>query len=628
MTNEFYSNYYIKSEVPNIIRREKQNIPDTNGKLDIKPYDWHYEEENNTVKFIPCKTKFVADSIGDDFLKWSNKFGILIESPTGSGKSSFAIEQLIRYMVERRKRCLLVSDRITSSLKMKREIVKTFDCEEILKLYSDEGLRKEENFVDGLITIKSYQKLGTIEEIKYMHSANFYNPYDLVVFDEAHVYFSDSQIFPVSGELIELLYTKYYSSIRLYLSATFYDVGSEILRVENKQQLNKKLFMSYTYYHNSFCPICYTFKVDYSYIYALYYKNVEELIELIKSDKSKKKWLIFVDSKDVGEYIKNKLEEIFKNEVVFITAESKDSAKEDNKEYKNLIENEKFDVKICIATSVINTSINIKDSDLTNVIIFSYDRTQFIQMLGRRRRLSKNDKVNLYIYDRSLGELIQRYKTINDTLSAIYWYEAHKMAKDCMSNFNKNYYLRDDSVGKGIRNIFYYDIYGNFKYNSLAFKKLKNDKKFLESLIYRMSTAKDINDDLGKEYALSAEKVDWLKRMYEKDPHAIVSEILNYLELSDTYDEINYISNQNTVYCINKFLGFLIENLNKPLDKDGQEEFGRTFKTLYNEAYGKRKNDRADRPIYGKEVMEDIFEELSLSYKIETLEGAWSLIEV
>ena len=126
------------------------------------------------------------------------------------------------------------------------------------------------------------------------------------------------------------------------------------------------------------------------------YDKLEQLVEEIKSN-PKERWLVFVSSKSDGQTFS----ELCSNEDIsniFLTRESKDS-KGNSKEYeiyKQIIEEEKFSVRVLISTSVLDNGVNLKDSSIKHVVIDMLDQAEFTQMLGRVRMLG-DDKLNLYI---------------------------------------------------------------------------------------------------------------------------------------------------------------------------------------------------------------------------------------
>ena len=78
----------------------------------------------------------------------------------------------------------------------------------------------------------------------------------------------------------------------------------------------------------------------------------------------------------------------------FLTSKSK---YENRETFDYIINNEKFNFKVLITTSVLDNGINLKDSLIKHIVIETCNKTSFIQMLGRIRRENITDKLNLYI---------------------------------------------------------------------------------------------------------------------------------------------------------------------------------------------------------------------------------------
>lgn len=64
--------------------------------------------------------------------------------------------------------------------------------------------------------------------------------------------------------------------------------------------------------------------------------------------------------------------------------------------YNDLVDNQRFNQRILISTSVPDCGVNIIDKDVNNIVIACDDESDFIQMLGRKR-VDYDEKVNLYI---------------------------------------------------------------------------------------------------------------------------------------------------------------------------------------------------------------------------------------
>ena len=72
-------------------------------------------------------------------------------------------------------------------------------------------------------------------------------------------------------------------------------------------------------------------------------------------------------------------------------------------EMENIVTKERFDQQILIATPVLDTGINLFDKELKNIVVMTNTPETFIQMLGRKRRLSEDEKIRLFIPRRSVN---------------------------------------------------------------------------------------------------------------------------------------------------------------------------------------------------------------------------------
>lgn len=156
----------------------------------------------------------------------------------------------------------------------------------------------------------------------------------------------------------------------------------------------------------------YSLEIDFYYMPRCYdyiekicgYDNDEDLLEYIKS--STEKWIVFVHSEAEGERLRAKLIEdkiVPADECIFISRPVIELADDEKVEFDFIIANETTSKRVLITTCVLDNGINIKNppnanktSKILNVAISSYDRTQFIQMLGRVRD-NQTDKIKLYI---------------------------------------------------------------------------------------------------------------------------------------------------------------------------------------------------------------------------------------
>lgn len=214
-------------------------------------------------------------------------------------------------------------------------------------------------------------------------------------------------------------------------------------------------------------------------------------------------WLIFISDIKDGESI---LETIGKGKGSIIQAGTKD-----NKELDSIINDACFKKKVLIATKALDNGINIKDELLTNIVILTWDKTTFVQMLGRKRIvITDAQAINLYIsmrYPKSFMGLLKNYDAKQKGIDLLF------LEGDNKNQFNKKYdndfkklELLGDVVYKN-----YFD--SEFKYNTVGGARLLRDKSFANEML----------------------------EQFKYDDYAYAKEQLKWLELSDTFDKENTI---------------------------------------------------------------------------------------
>lgn len=81
---------------------------------------------------------------------------------------------------------------------------------------------------------------------------------------------------------------------------------------------------------------------------------------------------------------------------VFLSRKSLNNGRTAKVEFDNIVSQRFFSCQALIATSVMDCGVSITDSNVNNIVLSSPDKTKFLQMLGRRR-LRDNETVNLFI---------------------------------------------------------------------------------------------------------------------------------------------------------------------------------------------------------------------------------------
>ena len=171
----------------------------------------------------------------------------------------------------------------------------------------------------------------------------------------------------------------------------------------------------------------YFIEEDFTYLDVAYFDDWDEVISCIKKNMEdtsfEDKWLIFVRNEKTGNELIDGLHNQKINEVAFITAKSKKNGGIiERQAYKNIIENDTFNLNVLIATKIFDNGINLKDSSLKHIVIDFFEETTFLQMLGRKRRQNCEEKVELFLRNISEGSVRKFFR--GDVLRPIkFWQE-------------------------------------------------------------------------------------------------------------------------------------------------------------------------------------------------------------
>jgi len=219
---------------------------------------------------------------------------------------------------------------------------------------------------------------------------------------------------------------------------------------------------------------------DYSFISPWYYEKEQELIDHIFDTPIDEKWLIFVKSIDQGFRMLNNIRNREEGadgqwNSVFVYSKSKKNGYETNKTYKELIRESRCSKRVLIVTKVLDNGVNIKDEQLKHIAIYAKNQTDFIQMLGRKRR-KVNETVNLYLQNESENAMYRDYN--NSLIKNVGFIQLHE--EICRTQYGREKALR--------RYMDYYTNSGKIKSEFAVFLSLKtnhDDYKGTESLSYK-----------------------------------------------------------------------------------------------------------------------------------------------
>ena len=289
---------------------------------------------------------------------------IMIVANTGCGKSHFIKNVLRDYLKSQGQNCLYLLSRVRTKEQFEAELPD-----------------------DDTIKFATYQ---TIESLVINTHPSIDN-YDFIIADECHYFLDDSSFNNRTDISLDWILGQNQAT-RILMTAT----GDGIEEYLNEQKL---MFTQYRLTGN------------YDQIRNLSFFWHEDQLPLLAEQiiASGNKGIFFIQSAAKA----YNLYQEFKDDGMFLcSSHNKDYAKYmDDTAVINLLEDTHFDCSILFATTALDTGTNIKDKNLTSIVIDVTEPVKIIQCLGRKRFVSEDDFVDVYIRGRSnmqLGGMIKK----------------------------------------------------------------------------------------------------------------------------------------------------------------------------------------------------------------------------
>lgn len=360
------------------------------GNIGVVLFDPHEDHLNKFYWKRPMSgSGSIAESLAAEVPTWIHQNAIFICAQPGRGKTTFVRDVIIEQAVRTGENVLLLSSRVANSLQQKRMIAKQLQNQELLEDLTERGLQKHTDF--GHVKICTYQGVSAL--LKDPSLETWRRNVKYVVFDECH-YFAVDSLFNAHAEytLRELVRT-FSNAIRIYMTATPYDVQYTIAQAEQRCYSHIRDFA-----RNQMCPTyyryirLYVFQADYSAYKLAFFKDYNDIISKI-TEKPNEKWLIFCESKARGLALQEDLKTKHKIKAAYLDADQKNTAV-----WAKLCREEGFDEQVLICTTVLDCGVNVHDKALHHIVLTADNQTTFIQCLGRKR-LDPHETVQVYIMD-------------------------------------------------------------------------------------------------------------------------------------------------------------------------------------------------------------------------------------
>ena len=471
---------------------------------------------------------FLSEIIGNEFVQWEGDTQVLIHAPTGMGKTTFVVKTLLPYAVHKDREILYLSNRSILHQQLVQELCSMYDIP--YSIMADEKVAEFRG-----ITLTTYQTLQTyLREQKAENFGKFF----YVVLDEIHYLMSDS-LFNAQIQYLYQWMSQNTFRVRIAISATieevlpylnYYDPSWQAIGSKNRYRCTFLRYSNRSVYNalNGIPEIlhCYDISTKMPRMQFFIYKKSTEVIEKINEDQSDEKWLMFLSNKENAQQLLEK--SIHKAEL--LTAEKKQS-----EAMQKIVKKQKFEEKLLLTTKVLDNGISLKDPKIKNVVLDTIDKTDFLQMLGRRRILEGEEVIlKVYIPQKStqtFSLMLQNF--ILPALELLQMPDADVLERIFQSEQDYR------------RCIQYFDYcHGELKKNEFAVKKLNNMRIFCQKM----------------------------KTMLQNDEFAFVKEQLSWLRCEDQFQRVIILEEEKQKKVQHEILEYLKKQVKKPKDKVEQKE--------------------------------------------------------
>ena len=415
--------------------------------------------------------RWLINGIQEDYKNWlprgverhQKASRIFIESPTGTGKSSFILDKLFPFAAESNYNVLYLANRSALNQQIKNALARKLEVKG--KIKKDEATF----YLPGsfcCLTVINYQAIS----LNPMALKMFLSDYAYIVFDEAHFFIEDSLFNAKTGLLLKSILNESPDAVWIFLSATLDGSEDLLLTAADKIQpnnlidanLNKVVFRDHCIvYKNNYQSAVYT---------PSFFRGIDDLMPVINRTAGEK-WLIFISSIQRGKALQQRIKKETGCKAVFLSSENKA-----DKRWKTLSTEERYDEDVLITTKVLDNGVNISDKGVRHIVIPFCDQTEFMQMLGRRRT-AEGERVYLYVEVPTIQKVNTLRHGVETKRNAI------NGVKRCAPNRRNALLAKMWEAGrKDINSLFYINETGNLTPNFLAEKKLKQLSDFYSTL--------------------------------------------------------------------------------------------------------------------------------------------------
>lgn len=358
---------------------------------------------------------YFEDFIGKEYESWRDGQVVILDVPTGCGKTTFFETTYREYAFSQGKRILYLVNRIVLQQQMlERQKQRVIAWEQFIETQSFwlHDIRKE----PGNFVISTYQALEMAIVTNNEVDLNYLRSFDIVVADEAHYFLADSLFNPNTVHSFEFLVQNFRNRQLIFMSATmqnFYPLVSTYLNQTREQSFLARNGMYEPYIYRRMEP-------DYRNYEFLWFYDNSEMVEVISGFPDAEKVLIFVSSIAEGKVIKSLLnKKICKDAIFLYSSESSNSQRGEELE-DGLVADQTFTHRVLLATAKLDVGVNILDKNVKHIFILQDNPESMIQMLGRRR-VQAGETLKVYFHARDRLYFSGRLRQLKYQMRYIYF---------------------------------------------------------------------------------------------------------------------------------------------------------------------------------------------------------------
>ncbi len=337
---------------------------------------------------------YFSDFIGRDYESWRVGQIVILDVPTGCGKTTFFETTYREYAFSQGRRILYLVNRIVLQQQMQeRQKKRVIAWEQYVQTQSFwmRDIRKE----PGNFVISTYQALEMAIVTNNEADLNYFRSFDIVVADEAHYFLADALFNQNTVHSFEFLVQNFRNCQLILMSATMQNLYPLLAAY-----LNQTRGQSYLAWNGMFEAYIYIrMEPDYSAYEFLWVYDNQELAQTISGFPDDEKAIVFVSSIAEGKEIKYLLNKIMPKEEVFLYS-SESSVSERGEEPENeLVTDQTFSHRVLLTTAKLDVGVNILDRYVKHVFILQDNPESMIQVLGRRR-IQADETLKIYFHAR------------------------------------------------------------------------------------------------------------------------------------------------------------------------------------------------------------------------------------